>query len=398
MDEDLMEEDPEELVTDLLDVESVEQLRLRRSVKWRLFPDDVLPLTVAEMDFALAPAVTAVLREAVERSDSGYAMPDPELGEAIAGFAARRWNWHLDPSSVTAVADVGVGVVELLRALTRPGDAVVISPPAYPPFFGWAPEAGVRILEAPLVEREQGWRVDLVALERAFATHPAVYVLCNPHNPVGRVHEPEELAALVRLARIYGVTIISDEIHAPLVLTGAAFTPLLTVPGAADVAISVMSASKAWNLAGLKCAAIITGSPAMRTAVDRLPNDTRWRVGHLGVLASVAAYTDGVPWLDRLLATLDHRRLLLGELLQNRLPAITWHPPEATYLAWLNCQAYGTDDEPREMFLRQAKVAVEPGLRFGAAGAGYTRLNFGTGAEILELATERMAAVEARRA
>jgi bifunctional pyridoxal-dependent enzyme with beta-cystathionase and maltose regulon repressor activities len=162
MDEDLMEEDPEELVTDLLDVESVEQLRLRRSVKWRLFPDDVLPL---------------------------------------------------------------------------------ISPPVYPPFFGWAPEAGVRILEAPLVEREQGWRLDLVALERAFATHPAVYVLCNPHNPVGRVHEPEELAALVRLARIYGVTIISDEIHAPLVLTGAAFTPLLTVPGAADVAIRVMSAS-----------------------------------------------------------------------------------------------------------------------------------------------------------
>lgn len=165
-----MEDDPEELVTDLLGVESVEQLRLRRSVKWRLFPDDVLPLTVAEMDFALAPAVKAVLREAVERSDSGYAMPDPKLGEAIAGFAARRWNWHLDPSSVTAVADVGVGVVELLRALTRPGDAVVISPPVYPPFFGWAPEAGARILEAPLVEREQGWRLDLVALERVFAT------------------------------------------------------------------------------------------------------------------------------------------------------------------------------------------------------------------------------------
>ena len=274
-----------------LPVDPLAVLRKRRSAKWQTYPADVLPLTVAEMDFALAEPVAEALHEAVERSDAGYAMPVPGLGRALAGFAASRWNWDVDPASVTAVTDVGVGVVELLRLLARPGDAVVISPPVYPPFFDWVPEAGARLLEVPLAHDAAGWRLDLAALETAFATHPAAYVLCNPHNPVGRVHTADELAALVRLARIYQVTIVSDEIHGPLALPGATFTPLLTVPGAAELAVSVLSASKAWNLAGLKCAAVVTGSPAMAAAVAGLPPDSRWRVGHFGVLASIAAYT-----------------------------------------------------------------------------------------------------------
>ena len=185
----------------------------------------MLPLTVAEMDFALAAPVAEALREAVDRSDAGYALAVPDLGKALAGFAARRWNWDIDPMLVTAVTDVGVGVVELLRVLTRPGDAVVISPPVYPPFFDWVPEAGARLLEVPLACDAAGWRLDLAALEAAFATHPAAYILCNPHNPVGRVHTADELASLVRLARIYRVTVISDEIHGPLVLLGATVHP-----------------------------------------------------------------------------------------------------------------------------------------------------------------------------
>jgi cysteine-S-conjugate beta-lyase len=216
-------------------------------------------------------------------------------------------------------------------------------------------------------------------------------VLCNPHNPVGRVHAPDELAALVRLARIYDVTIISDEIHAPVVLPGATFTPLLTVPGAAEVAISVLSASKAWNLAGLKCAAIVTAAPGMAAITDRFAPDIRWRIGHFGIIASEAAFTAGEPWLDQLLATLDLRRSLLSELLRERLPMITWHPPEATYLAWLNCGAIGPDNEARERFLDHGRVALEPGLSFGAAGSGYARLNFGTSAGIIDQATAQMA-------
>jgi cystathionine beta-lyase len=375
-----------------LAVDPLARLRKRRSSKWRTYPADVLPLAVAEMDFALAEPITAALHEAVERSDMGYAAAEPDLGDALAGFAARRWGWDVDPTSVRAVTDVGVGVVESLRLLTRPGDTVVISPPVYPPFFDWAPEAGVGLLEVPLAHDEDGWRLDLPALQRAFATHPAVYVLCNPHNPVGRVHTPDELAALVRLARLHRVTIVSDEIHAPVVLPGATFTPLLSVPGAAEIAVSLLSASKAWNLAGLKCAAVVTGSRTMAAVLDRFPPDARWRTGHLGVLASVAAFTDGEPWLDRLLVTLDRNRTLLTGLIRDRLPALTWHPPQATYLAWLDCAAVGPDDQARELFLDRGRVALEPGLRFGAAGAGYARLNFGTGTEILDEATSRMAA------
>ena len=375
-----------------LPVDPLEVLRDRRSAKWRDHPPDVLPLTVAEMDFGLAEPITAVLREAIDRADTGYAMPAPELGAALAGFAADRWDWRIDPDAVTAVADVGVGVVDLLRQLARPGDPVLISPPVYPPFFHWPTEAGARPVEVPLALGSDGWCLDLPALEQAFATHPAAYVLCNPHNPVGRVHTPEELAALVRLARIHRVPIVSDEIHAPLVLPGARHTPLLTLPGAADIAVSLVSASKAWNLAGLKCAAVVTAGPAMAAVVARMPADARWRTGHFGVLATVAAFRAGGPWLDRLLGTLDRRRALLRRLLAERLPMVRWHPPEATYLAWLDCSAVGPDDQPRSRFLERGRVALEPGLRFGAAGAGHVRLNFGTSADILDRATRAMAA------
>jgi cystathionine beta-lyase len=375
-----------------LTVAPLAELRRRRSAKWRMFPDDVLPLFVAEMDYDLAPPVAAVLHDAVRRGDTGYPVAAPGLGEAYAGFAARRWGWAVDPAQVTAVTDVGVGVVEMLRVLARPGDAVVISPPVYPPFFEWVPETGNRILEVPLTCDESGYRLDLAALEAAFATHPAAYVLCNPHNPVGRVHTADELAALVRLARLHQVTIISDEIHAPLALPGATFTPLLAVPGAAEVAVAVVSASKAFNLAGLKCAAVVTASRRMAQAVERVlfaPDD---RVGHFGVLASIAAFTDGDPWLASLLTTLDARRSQLADLLRTHLPAIRWTPPQATYLSWLDCSHLGPDDEPRDLFLDKARVALEPGTRFGAAGAGHVRLNFATSPEILTEAVTRMAA------
>jgi len=370
--------------------DSLDTLRKRRSAKWRTYPADVLPLAVAEMDCSLAPPITAALRVAVEAADTGYSAAQPELGVAIASFAARRWGWEPDPAAITAVADVGVGVVELLRMLTRPADAVVISPPVYPPFFDWPQEAGAQLREVPLTAE---FRLDLPALEAAFAAHPAVYVLCNPHNPVGRVHTHDELAALVRLARLYGVTIVSDEIHAPLVLPGAEFTPLLSIPGAAQVAVSVVSASKAFNLAGLKCAAIVTADPALAALVERFPKDVRWRTGHLGVLATVAAFTEGDAWLDELLTELDARRTELGEHLRTRLPKISWLPPEATYLAWLDCRALGEDDEPCELFLSRGRVGLEPGPRFGARGAGFVRLNFGTSADILDEATARMARV-----
>lgn len=375
-----------------LPVDDLAVLRRRRSAKWRSYPSDVLPLPVAEMDFALAPPVATALHAAVDASDTGYSMIGDALGDALARFAEARWGWQLDAGSVVPVTDVGVGAVELLRAMCSPGDAVVISPPVYAPFFHWIQETRTRLLEAPLRQDGSGrWRLDLDALDRTFRRRPAAYILCSPHNPVGRVHDHAELVSVVELAQQYGVRSISDEIHAPLVLPGAAFTPLLTVPGAEEVAVSLVSASKAWNLAGLKCALVVS-APPMRAVVDRLPPDGRWRIGHFGSLATVAAFDAGGPWLDALLATLDQRRSELFQLLTEHLPQVRWQPPEATYLAWLDCRSLGTGNEPRELFLDRARVALEPGPAFGTPGSGHVRLNFGTSAEILAEAVRRMGA------
>jgi cystathionine beta-lyase len=250
----------------------------------------VLPLSIAEMDFALPDAVREALADAVERSGTGYAMPTDGLGEALAGFAERRWGWRIDPAAATATTDVDAGVVEMLRLFTNPGDRVVINPPVYSPFFDWLQESRTELQAVPLADG----RLDLPALDRTFATKPAAYVLCNPHNPVGRAHTYEELAAVVELATRHGVPVISDEIHAPLALPGATCTPFLTVPGADQIGVSVVSASKAFNLAGLKCATVVTVSSRMRDVVAKLPRDLRWRSGHF------AAAAGDVPGLARL--------------------------------------------------------------------------------------------------
>jgi cysteine-S-conjugate beta-lyase len=175
------------------------------------------------------------------------------------------------------------------------------------------------------------------------------------------------------------------------VLEGAAFTPFLTLPGAGEIAVSLLSASKAWNLAGLKCAAIAAGSPAMQAMVGKLPPDGRWRIGHFGVLATVTALTTGQAWLDALLATLVLRRRQLGDMIAAQLPAVRWQPPQATYLAWLDCRRIGPGDQPCELFLGRGRVALEPGPRFGTPGGGFVRLNFGTSEAVLAMAIERMA-------
>ncbi len=377
-------------------VDPLEVLRTRLSSKWRTYPVDVLPLTVAEMDFSLAPSVADALRAAVDRSDTGYGTSASGLQEALAGFALRRWGWTIDPGSVTGVTDVATGVVELFRVLSSPGDAVVCNTPVYHPFFDWVEDVGARVHGVPLVHDEAGWRLDLERLEAAFRTGPAVYLLCNPHNPVGRAHRPDELAEVVRLAHRYGVKIISDEIHGPIAYGETEFTPLLTIEGASEITACVFSASKAWNLAALRCAVIITADAGMAELVARIPRDVRWRTGHFGVIAAIAAFEHGEEWLDRALLTLDRRRAQLGALLAEQLPEVAWSPPEATYLAWLNCRALGLGEEPRDVFLEHGRVALESGPRFGPGGAGYVRLNFATSAEVLEEAVRRMVRARGR--
>ncbi|MFT2815291.1 MalY/PatB family protein [Leifsonia sp. A12D58] len=369
-------------------------LRDRTSLKWRSYPNDVLPMFVAEMDYPLAPPIGDALIAAVRRSDTGYVAPENPLADAFAGFALRRWGWRVDPDHVTSTTDVSVAIVETIRHTITPGERVVINPPIYPPFFDLVPEAGGEIVEVPLLSGVGGWALDLDGIERAFAAGARAYLLCNPQNPVGHPHSVEDLTAVAELAARYDVTVISDEVHAPLTHTDGSFTPFLTVsPEAAEHGICVTSASKAWNLAGLKCALIVTASERTRHVVTGMPEEVQWRTSQFGLIASVAAFTDGEEWLDGVIAAIQANRALLAELLALMLPGVIYAQPHASYLAWLDLRALGWGDDPAGIALDRAQVALHSGPMFGTQGNGFARLNLACSPEVLTEAISRLATI-----
>ena len=364
---------------------SLDELRARRSVKWRRYPADVLPAWVAELDFPLAAPVHRALADALARDDTGYANADG-LPAAFASFAAARWEWEVDPARTLLVADIMSGVGELLRTLTGPGDGVVVNPPVYPPFFKMVNEVGRELVEAPL---GRDWRLDLDSLEAAFAGGARCYLLCSPHNPTGTVHTRDELDAVAELAALHDVLVVSDEVHAPMALPGAAHVPYLEV--GPENGIALVSASKAWNVPGLKCALAISASERMTDALRRLPEHVPFHAGHFGVLANIAAYADGGEWLDALVAHLDAQRDRVAALLAAELPDVRHVRPEAGYLVWLDCRELDLGDDPSEAFLERGRVALSPGLPFGSPqGKGFARLNVGTSGELLAEAVARM--------
>ncbi|GAB2626906.1 MalY/PatB family protein [Kocuria arenosa] len=393
-----------EKLSNPLETLTLDQLRRRTSSKWRAHPEDVLPLWVAEMDVFLAPAVARAVHEAIDLGDTGYPA-GTAYAEALSAFATRRWQWDGIAVERTAlVPDVMMGVVDVLRLLTDPGDAVVVNSPVYAPFYAFVSHDARRVVEAPLGE---DLRLDLDVLEATFRRAGArggrvAYLLSNPHNPTGTVHTAQELAAVAELARRHGVRVVSDEIHAPLVLPGARFTPYLSVPGAED-AFALMSASKGWNLAGLKAALAIAG-PEAAADLQRMPEEVGHGPSHLGIIAHTAAFAAGEAWLDALLEGLDANRALLTRLLAQHLPGVRYTPPQGTYLAWLDCRRLGleSDEGPEglavvsdmaataRMFLDRSRVALSSGHVFGTGGAGHVRLNFATSQEILTEAVTRM--------
>ncbi|MCP1430165.1 cystathionine beta-lyase [Microbacterium foliorum] len=369
------------------------ELRARTSEKWREYPADVLPLFVAETDFPLAPTISSALRRAVDRGDTGYVASRTPLASTYSDFALRRFGWQPDPARMRSTADVSMGIVEILRRVTRPGERVVVTPPVYPPFYDLVSEAGAEVERVPLRHTGSSWELDLDGIRAAFESGATAMLLCNPHNPTGTVHDRDALTALAELAEEFGVSVISDEIHAPLAQPGAGFTPFLhTGAAAAAVGYAVVSASKAFNLAGLKCALMVTASDATTAVVRGLPVEVEWRTGQFGLLAAVAAFTEeSDPWLDGLLRTLDANRVLLHDLLAARLPAARYRIPDAGYLAWIDLTALGWGDNPARRILKEARVALHFGPAFGEEGRGHVRLNFGTSPEILTEAVERIA-------
>ncbi|MDF2554205.1 MAG: aspartate aminotransferase [Microbacterium sp.] len=367
-------------------------LRERTSAKWRTYPADVLPLFVAETDFPLAPSITEALEQAVRIGDTGYTPEDSGLPEAYAAFAERRLGWAPDPGRMRSTADVISGVVEILRRVTRPGDRVVVTPPVYPPFFECVPEAGAVVERVPLRASDGGWELDLPGIEAALSGGARAVLLCNPQNPTGSAHSHQSLAALAEVAAAHGAAVISDEIHAPLIQPGAAFTPFLSAsPTAARIGYALVSASKAFNLAGLKAALMVSADDSTTAVLRGLPAEVGWRTGLFGALAGVAAFSPASdPWLDSLLAAIDANRRLLAELLDVHLPGARYRMPDAGYLAWVDLTELGWGPNPAKRILREARVALHYGPAFGAEGAGHVRVNLGCAPDVLTEAVERI--------
>ncbi|MDO5683980.1 MAG: aminotransferase class I/II-fold pyridoxal phosphate-dependent enzyme [Propionibacteriaceae bacterium] len=369
---------------------SLDELRRRQSLKWQAYPPDVLPVWVAEMDCRPAPPVLAALTEAASDGDTGYPI-GRSYEQALAEYAAATWDWTFDPvAQAIPVPDVMQGIIAVLDLLGTRGAPVVINPPVYPQFYKYLQWAGRPIIE---VQQTAEGRIDLAGLEAAFSgahgVKPEAYLLCNPQNPQGTAPTREELTAVARLAAEHGVRIVSDEIHAPLVSAPARHTPILAVDGIQD-AVIIISASKAWNLAGLK-AAVAIGSPDIAPRLVAMPDEVTHSISYLGVRTHVTALTEGQPWLDEVLSEIEANRRLLSSLLAEQLPQVRYLPGDATYLAWLDCRELGLDD-PGTTFLDRGRVALNNGLTFGAGGTGHVRMNLATSPEIITEAVRRMAA------
>jgi len=370
---------------------SLATLRTRTSHKWRTYPPDVLPAFVAEMDFDPAEQIKDAIRAALAAGDLGYPHKG-QLGEAFAEFASDRLNWSPDPDLVFAIPDVMTGITEVVQALVRPGGGVVINPPVYSPFFFRTQLAGRRIVEAPLAARPGGgYDFDLDALDHALSLPgTGAYLLCNPHNPLGRVWSREQLTAIAELADRRGIPVLVDEIHAPLVLPGARHVPFHTIAHpAAKRAIVFSSASKGWNIPGLKCGIAVAGDTDGAAILAE-----RWDAllaSHLGVHATVAALRSAGAWLDAAVAQIDQNTTLLADLLAAQLPAVRYQRAEASFLAWLDCRELGLGHDPAAAFLTAGRVALSPGPDFGVQGNGFARLNIGTSPELVTEAVRRMA-------
>ena len=366
-------------------------MRTHHSEKWRGFPEDVLPLPVAEMDFPIAEPVQKVLIEMIQHSDLGYLGAIPELGIEFSSFANRRWNWSVNPEYVRLATDVGVGMVEVLRVISKPGDRVLINSPIYQNFYNWLNETQLNVFDVPFTEMENGWALDLTAIEDAYKAGIKVHALCNPHNPLGRIYSRTELETIADLAAKYEVTVLSDEIHAPLAYDSTKFIPFLSVnQNAANMGIVVTSASKGWNLAGLKSAIIVTQVEARHKQLDTLPMAVHFRSSLLGAFAAVAAFKDGEDWLNSALATIESNANLLANQISRLVPAIRYRVPECSYLGWLDCSALGLGEDPAKVFLEKGRLALNPGVIYSPHTPQFVRFNFATSESVITEAINRI--------
>jgi cystathionine beta-lyase len=375
-----------------------ERLRARRTLKWASQPDDVLAMWVAEMDYPTAPAIADALHRAVDAETFGYPLDagPSGLADVLAADLGRRHGWTVDPADVFLVADVMRGMTLALETFSDRDDPVVITTPVYMPFFDVVELSGRPQVHVPMIDVDGRPTFDLDALDGAFAAGARTVLLCNPYNPLGRVLDRAELLAFAEVVERHEARVIADEIHAPLVFEGSHIPYASLSPATAEHTLTLVSASKAWNLPGLKCAQVVTSNVADRAAWRRIPLWAKVGVASLGIEASVAAYRDGDAWLEEVRALLARHAAIVAEAVAG-MPGVRHRRNEGTYLAWLDCTDLELDADPAEWFLEHARVALSPGRPFRAPARGFARLNFATTTAILEESLERMAkAIENR--
>lgn len=350
------------------------------------------------MDYGLAPPIAAALYAAVERADTGYYYPgaDRAAARAASGFWADHFGWEVEAERVVPVPDVVEGIRRAIIHLTRPGSAVVLHTPVYYPFFSMVERSGRELVEVPCPPGDDGrYILDIDGIRRALVQGAGSVVLCNPWNPTGRVFTEEEVAEVVEVSASHSARVIADEVHAPLVRSATRHVAAAALDP--DTVVTVTSASKAWNIPGLKCAQVVLTRDSDLETWSSYYTPDKVGVGTFGLVANAAAYTHGRDWLHQVVGRLDSNQRLLTELIGKHLPDVGYFPSEGTYLAWLDFRAYDLPD-PAAYLLEHARVALTGGGPFGVGGTAHARLNFATSSPILTEIVERLgAALPGRR-
>lgn len=375
-----------------LDSISEDSLIAKGGRKWSSFPGS-LGAFIAEMDFGVAPGVRQALREVDERDLFGYAPQSivSDLKSATSAFCAERYGWQFPEQHVELASDVIASFLGILTHLTPADTPIVLPTPAYMPFFDVAAVTGRELIEVPMIRSETGWSVDLDAVDAALVPG-ATLVLCNPHNPIGKVYRETELLELAEVVERNDARVFSDEIHAPLVYEPARHIPYASLnETTASHTATATAASKAFNIPGLKCAQLIFTNADDRAIWAKKGNFVSGAASNPGILATTAAYTQSGDWLAEITAYLRGNRELLTDLVATHLPNATFLPPEGTYLAWLDMRGYGLETGLSEHFNAQAQVAITEGRLCGEVGAGHIRFNFALPRPLLTEAIARIA-------
>jgi cysteine-S-conjugate beta-lyase len=370
-------------------------LRARGSFKWTAPGPDGFGAAVAEMDFGAAPAILDALADLSADANFGYLPPflADELAAACAEFTKRRYGWAVDPAHIHHVPDVLKALEIAITRFSRPGSPVILPTPAYMPFLTLPGFLGREIIQVRMRDDAGVFTFDLEAIEDAFRAGGHLLIFCNPYNPLGRVFTPAEMTQLTDVVDRHHGRVFADEIHGPLVYPGMRHVPYASTSDAAAAhALTATSASKAWNLPGLKCAQVILTNAPDRQRWEEMGFFASHGASNPGVVANIAAFQHGEAWLDDILGYLDEGRHLLADLLRRHLPQVRYRPPDGTYLAWLDCTAMDLPGSPGTLITDRARITVVDGPAFGAGGAGSFRFNFATPHPILADLVERIAA------